>query len=270
MPSGPRERKELLLRIIDLCQAVSKRGADPFDVEVKEFFKRLRELLPKLRDREEFYLDMEAVLGLADVIFHQGEWIKHKSSLLYFDPMLILWKLHSLSPRELAEVFVGAWHPTVELECITPHGLKEAMEYWTSLPPLGERGEELGGLKPALDRVPPEELAKLGILTEQEFSQALKQLYQSLKQAAGKRGEVPYWSFVGAQTFEETVRRAWLVSFLVSYGYATLELKPLEEEVILRPLPEPKGVERGEVSSIPIAIPKDEWLRRVKGGGGRA
>jgi len=272
MPLSAQERRELFLRIIDLCQAVSKRGVDPFDVEVKEFFQRLRELLPKLREREELYLDMEAVLGLANVIFHQGEWIKHKSSMLYFDPMLILWKLHSLSPKELAEVFVGSWHPVVELECLTPYGLREAMEYWTNLPSLSERGGELAEVEVPPERVPPEELARLGILTEQEFNEALEQMYRSLKRAAGKRGKVSYWKFVGARTFEETAKRAWLVSFLVSYGYATLEVKPLEEEIILRPLPEPRKPEQGEIpSSIPIAIAKDEWRRRIKGGrGGRA
>lgn len=42
----PGERQELMLRVIDLCDAVRQRGLDPFDVRVKEFFDRLRELLP--------------------------------------------------------------------------------------------------------------------------------------------------------------------------------------------------------------------------------
>ena len=77
----PRERQELMLRIVDLCDTVRSKGLDPFDVEVKEFFDKLRELLPKLKNNDELYLDVQAVLGLADVISQQGEWIKHKSSM---------------------------------------------------------------------------------------------------------------------------------------------------------------------------------------------
>jgi hypothetical protein len=261
-----RERKELMLRIIDLCEAVSKRGVDPFDVEVKEFFKRLREILPKLRERDELYLDIEAVLGLANVIFHQGEWIKHKSSLLYFDPLLIMWKLHSLSPKELAEVFLGSWHPIVELDCLTPHGIKEAMDYWTNLPSLEERGAKLDTTEVLTEEVALKELARLGILLEEDFASVLELTWQKLMEAAGKRGEVSYWDFIIAKTFEETVAMAWLVSFLVSYGYATLEVKPLEEEILLKPIAKPRRPARAETFSVPIAISRSEWRRRVKGG----
>jgi len=119
----PGERQELMLRIIDLCDTVRKRGIDPFDVEVREFFDRLRELLPNLKKHEELYLDIQAVLGLADVVFQQGEWIKHKSSMLYLDPLLIMLKLHALPARELADVFARSWHPIVQLETLEPEGV---------------------------------------------------------------------------------------------------------------------------------------------------
>ena len=94
----------------------------------------------------------------------------------------------------------------------------------------------------------------------------LDRTWRELKEAAGERGEISYWDFIHTQSFEETVKRAWLVSFLVSYGYATLELKPLEEEILLRPLPKPRELERITTFSVPIAISRGEWLRRLKGG----
>ena len=259
MVSG-QEKRELMLRIIDLCESVSKRGVDPFDVEVKEFFERLREILPKLRERDEFFLDIEAVLGLADVVFHQGEWIKHKSSMLYFDPMLITWKLHALSPRELAEVFAGSWHPILDMECIAPHGIKEAMDYWTNLPSFGERAK-LDATEVLTEEVALQELARLGILSEEEFVSTLERAWGELKGKADG-GKISYWDFISARTFEQTIARAWLVSFLVSYGYATLEVKPLEEEILLKPLPKPLKLERVVTFSVPIAISRDEWRRR--------
>jgi hypothetical protein len=254
------ERKELMLRIIDLCESVSKRGVDPFDVEVKEFFERLRAILPKLRDWDELHLDINAVLGLANVIFHQGEWIKYKSSLLYLDPLLITWKLHALSPKELAEVFVGSWHPVVDMECLTPHGIKEAMDYWTNLPSFGERAR-LDATEVLPEEVALQELARLGIISEEEFVAILERVWEELKERADGR-KISYWDFITARTFEETVDRAWLVSFLVSYGYATLEIKPLEEEILLKPLPKPIKLERVATFSIPIAISRSEWQRR--------
>ncbi|MEW6222382.1 MAG: hypothetical protein AB1476_03560 [Candidatus Hadarchaeota archaeon] len=260
-----KERQELLLRVIDLCESVRSRGLDPFDVQVREFFDRLRELLPKIKSHEDMYLDVQALLGLADVVFQQGEWIKHKSSVLYLDPLLIMLKLHALSPQDLAEVFSSSWHPIVEIEAISPPGILEAKEYWTALPPLGERWRELDVTEVMTGEFARKELAKMGILSEEDFVAVLDKAWRDLKEAAGG-GEVKYWDFIMEKSFERTAFRAWLVSFLVSYGYATLELKPLDEEPSIKPLPKPQRPERAQTFSVPISISRDEWMRRQKGG----
>jgi len=259
-------RKELLMRIIDLCESVRKKGLDPFDVEVREFFDRLRELLPKLRREEEFYLDIQAVLGLADVVYQQGEWVKHRSSALYLDPLLIMLKVHALPPRELAEVLARSWHPIVDIECLTPGGIDEAAEYWKNLPPMDERLREPETAEVLTGELARKELAKMGVLSEEDFVALLDKSWRELREYAGERGEVSYWSFISDRSFERTVLRAWIVSFLVSYGYATMEIKPLEEEIILRPMPKPERPEQVTTFSVPISISRDEWLRRVKGG----
>lgn len=260
-----KEREELLFRIIDLCESVSKRGVDPFDVQVREFFDRLGELLPKLKKYEDLYLDIQAVLGLADVVFQQGEWIKHKSSVLYLDPLLIMLKLHALQPQDLADVLAQSWHPIVEMEAISPYGIREAMEYWTELPPLGERWRGLETTEVLTGEVARRELARMGILSEEDFVAVLDKAWRELKEAAGEKGEIQYWDFIMEKSFEKTVIRAWLVSFLVSYGYATLELKPLEEEILLKPLPKPQRPEHALTFSVSISISREEWTRRRKG-----
>jgi len=259
-----KEKRELLLRVIDLCESVRRNEVDPFEVRVGEFLRRLRELLPKLRDLQDLYLDLHALVGLTEVILKQEEWVKHRSSLLYLDPLLISLKVQVMSPKELAEVMVRAWHPTVELEVLSLPALSEAKDYWTNLPPLEERRRELEGGGEGAGELPLEELRRMGILGREEFEGLLRKLWEELRERAGKGG-ISYWEFISAPTFEETVRRAWLVSFLVSYGYAGMELKPLEDDLLLFPYPSPQRREEG--MSVPISLSKEKW--REKRGRGR-
>jgi len=258
----PKEHQELLQRIVELCDAVRKSGLDPFDVEVREFFDRLRELLPKLKTNEELYLDVQAVLGLADVIFQQGEWIKHKSSLLHLDPLLITLKLYALPARDLAEVLVRSWHPIIDLESLSLPAIREGLDYWRNLPALDERFKELGVTEVMTGEIARRELAKMGILSDEDLTALLDRTWRELKEAVGEKEFVSYWKFIQGKSFEETVFRAWLVSFLVSYGYATLDINPLEEEINLKPLPKPQVLENVATFSVPIAISREEWLKR--------
>jgi hypothetical protein len=219
-----------------------------------------------LRSHEDLYLDIQAVLGLAEVVFQQEEWIKHKSSMLYLDPLLIMLKLHALPAKDLAEVLVRAWHPIIDLESLSPHGVKEGMDYWKNLPNLDERWRDLETTEVLTGEVARRELARMGILSDEDFATVLDKIWRELKDAAGEQGELSYWDFISERSFEETVVKAWLVSFLVSYGYATLELKPLEDEITLKPMSKPQKLERVTTFSVPIAISRAEWLMRVKHG----
>lgn len=262
------ERRELLERVIELAEAVRSKGLDPFDVRVREFFQKLRELLPMLRSYEELFLDAQAVLGLSDVIQHQEEWVKHRSSVLYLDPLLIMLKVQALDSQELAEIFLRVWKPVVEVEVLSPGGLREALDYWTELSPLSERAKELEGGGKGVSAIGERELERWGVLEKEEFEKLLEKTRRELERTCGKEGKVSYWEFVKGPSYEQTVKRAWMVSFLVSYGYADLELDPLEEEITIRI----RG-ERGqpeEVKSLPIAITKEWWRGRYAGRSGRA
>jgi hypothetical protein len=71
---------------------------------------------------------------------------------------------------------------------------------------------------------------------------------------------------VGAETFEETVHRAFLTSFLVTYGYATLEVYPLEDEIFIKPFEkQQKRMSRQQLVSLPIAITHEEWEKWKRG-----
>lgn len=242
------------------------RGLDPFDVRVREFFERLRELLPRLKGYEELYLDARAILGLSEVVFHQGEWVKHRSSILYLDPLLIMLKVQALEPKELAEIFLKSWSPVVELEMLSPGGLEEALEYWSELLPLSERAQGLEGGEAELHRFSERDLEKRGFLGGEEFEKLLQEEWEELKRMAGARGAVSYWDFIRAESFERTAERAWVLSFLISYGYAHLEVDPLREEILVYHLEKPERGEGG-TKSVPIVVNPEVWRERCGGRG---
>ncbi len=264
MRSRLKKRREILLRILDLCEKAIKEEADPFQVDVVQLFGKLRELLPELETEEEFYLDLEAVLGLTSVILKQEEWIRYRSSLMFLDPLLVLLKIEKLGDKDLADVLRRSWRPIVEARGVSPLFLEKAVEYWRTLPALEERRLELGEMEERTGTLTLSDLATLGFASEDEFLSFLESEEERLKEEAKKRGgEVPYWEFIGAETFEETIKRAYLVSFLCSYGRATIRRDPLSGEMWLVPLKKPLG------TKVSLAIPIDEerWKRRNVGGG---
>ena len=81
------------------------------------------------------------------------------------------------------------------------------------------------------------------MLSDKEFGEELECYWQELKlkvQEKGTDGKITYWDFIGADTYEETVQRAFLTSFLITYGYATLEIDRLEETMFILPFISPK------------------------------
>jgi hypothetical protein len=55
-------------------------------------------------------------------------------------------------------------------------------------------------------------------------------------------------------------------SFLITYGYGTLEIRPLEEEIFIRPFDEPSAkIATKQSISIPIAVTYDDWQKWKRG-----
>ena len=108
--------KERLLRIISMCIDVERGGINPFEVEVKETLATLKKYLPHWEALEDFVLDAEALSKIAAVVNLQGNWIKHRSTSLYVDPLLIELKIKLIDSRRLVDMFLMVWHPIVEFE----------------------------------------------------------------------------------------------------------------------------------------------------------
>jgi len=261
--------REKLQRIIEMCMAIENRTVDPFLLDVDDIIRAVREYFPHWEQPEEFNLDSEAIHHLASVIKLQSEWVKHRSTSLYTDPFLLEEKITQASKDEIISVFLKAWHPLVELEQLSLHSLAEAIRYWEALVPLKERWPELAVPEVGMGIASRDELIKQRILGDKVFSEELECYWQELKDkvvAKGRDGKIFYWDFIGAETYEETVQRAFLTSFLITYGYATLEIRPLEEEVFIKPFEKPYAkIATQQSISIPIAVTYENWQKWKRG-----
>jgi hypothetical protein len=57
-----------------------------------------------------------------------------------------------------------------------------------------------------------------------------------------------------------------MASFLITYGYATLEIRPLEEEIYIKPFEKPlQEIAMQQSISIPIAVTVDDWQKWKRG-----
>jgi len=264
--SSKRQKKRLgeehLQRIIDLCKSVEERSLDPFLVDINDVIKIVREYFPEWESIDEFSLDAEAINRLASVIKLQSDWVRHRSTSLYTDPFLIEEKLRKLSRENLASLFLKAWHPIVEMEQISSYGLSEAIKYWQSLLPLNERWTKTEFTETELGATSREEMIKQQIMAEKAFTEELETFWKELRQKVGENEKIAYWDFVGSDTYEETVRRAYLTSFLVTYGYATFEVHRLEEEIFIIPFSKPRSLlGKKQVVSVPVSVSVEEWKR---------
>ena len=261
-----KQSSQRLQRVIELCKSVEAQGVDPFALDIDDIIATLQQFFPQWESPEEMTIDAEAVQCLASVIQNQGSWVKHRSTSLYTDPFLLEEKIQRLDKDELAAVFRKVWNPVIEMEQLSISRLAEAMKYWDDLATLNERWRREGPIEVEAEATTREELVRLKILAETTFREELEIFWKELKQKVGENEKILYWDFVGAETYKETLDRAYMTSFLVTYGYSTLELHPLEEEVFILPFTEVRSeIADNQMVSVPISISFDEWTKWKEG-----
>ncbi len=261
--------REKLQHIIEICTAIENRTIDPFQLEVDNIIEVVKEYFPQWTEADELNLDSEAIHHLASAIKLQSEWVKYCSTSLYTDPFLLDETITKAKKEEILSLFLKAWHPLIELEQLSINSLSAAMRYWKSLEPIMERWQDLGVHKVAVGEISRDELLKQGVLGNQFFSDELDDYWRELKEKVEKNGcdgKIPYWDFIGAYTYDETVERAFLTSFLITYGYATLEIHPLEEEILIKPFEQRNtDILTKQSISIPISVTYENWQKWKRG-----
>lgn len=254
--SGKRELEEL----IQTCISIENRRFNPFLLDISEALSMIRRHSNKLRTLEDHLLDMRAITSVARVVGLQSADLRFQSSALYVDPSMVKEKLESLSREQLAEFLLLSWHPIVELEQLTLASTKEAKEFWEKMLSFFERRKRLH-LGPF---VMPEttdlgELARMRVVEEKAYTRKMQDLWKELKERAVEDKTVDYWDFIGGSDFAQTIIRAQLVSFLVSYGYANLLRKGSKMFLVPKAKPDPHP--DASPLSFPIPITKEVLVR---------
>jgi len=254
--SGRRELEEL----IQTCISIENRRFNPFLLDITEALRIIRRHSNQLRTLDDHLLDMRAITSVARVVGLQSANLRFQSSALFVDPSMVQQKLDSLSREQLAEFLLLSWHPIVELEQLTLASTKEAKEFWERMLSFFERRKRLH-LGPF---VRPEaadfgELARMRVVEEKAYTRKMQDLWKELKESAEKDERVNYWNFITGSDFAETIARAQLVSFLVSYGYANLHRE--RNSMFLVPKARPEPHTEGSPLSFPIPITKEVLIR---------
>jgi hypothetical protein len=272
MPLDRQEKKqgkERLERIIEMCTAIENHQVDPFTLNVDDIIGVVKMYFPHWDQPDELKLDAEALSHLASVIKLQSEWVKQRSTSLYTDPFLLEEKIRETGKMGMIEVFASAWSPIVDSEKLTLPTLAQGLLYWDALAPLGDRWKDIDVSAVQTGTVSRDELIKARVLSDREFGEELETYWHELKiktAEKGKNGKIPYWDFIGADTYEETVQRAFLTAFLVTYGYATLEIDRLEETVTIVPYETPREEPlTAQSTSVPIAVSIEDYRKWKEG-----
>lgn len=251
------EYYEELARVINLCQSIRTKSDDPFLVDIPQKLMILKRILPKWKALDELLMDAEALKELSLMVKLQSDWVKRRASGLFIDPFLVEVKIKLMSKEALGSALLSSWHPLVSSEQLTAKRLSDAMDYWNVLLPLSQRMSELEAARETQEKtLSVSDLIRLKFLSERVFNEEVSSLQQELADATAD-GPIDYWKFVVRGSYEDSVMRAYALSFLISNGSANLSINPVEETMTVEYTGTGGGKKGGK--SVPISISYQKW-----------
>ena len=245
--------------VIGLCKMVQSGQIEPFDVDFDYIMGVIRKYYPKIQSIEDFCLDATALKEVSNVLEKQSDWIAHQSTTLWKDPFMLNQQLMKMDISAIADSFLKSWHPILENEQISAQTLANSLGYWGGLIPFDERWQDPEVTIRDTEYASVQEAYDLGLLLKEGFSETIEKFWLELGEKAGQGGSIDYWDWIIADTYAETVLRAYLTMFLVSYGYANITHNRLIEETMIVHHVEPREDPGTDKISIPVMIDYEEW-----------
>jgi hypothetical protein len=96
----PGDKKlEDILRLIELCRNIQSSSVNPFQVDIREKLLVLKKHLPDWNVIDVMLKDSEAMQQLVAIVKLQDQYIKHRASALYIDPLLLELKIQPIPRR---------------------------------------------------------------------------------------------------------------------------------------------------------------------------
>ncbi|HUH99508.1 MAG TPA: hypothetical protein VLY65_00560 [Nitrososphaerales archaeon] len=256
MPAAAQDKQrdkklEDILRLIELCRNIQSSSVNPFEIDIREKLLVLKQHFPDWKAIDVMLKDSEAMSQLVAIVKLQDQWLKHRASALYIDPLLLELKIQLISKEELAESFAKCWHPIAQIDQLTPRGLEKAFIYWRELVPFSERfKDQFGNFGEPTGMIGLEELESLSIFTKEEFQARLNAISKELVQRSNGK-EIDYRDFIKGNDPEETALRGYLIAFVITEGSATLRIDPLTEQIFISTI---NGKPDDETKSVAIVV----------------
>jgi len=216
--TSERQVEKELKDLITEVSSIMRSGSDPLAVQLEPRLSKLRQLIKKSLQFKHIELDVEALYNLAILVYSQSKFLKDKSSILYVDPFLIRLAVMGSSTERLAEVFLQSWKPSTGRDVLSLEMMRRSYEYWNNLKDYSIGAEKT---EPLLG----ESLESLGVTYDELISEGMSELHDELRNRGGR---LLYEELLGEGSLNERLRRAVLISFMLSYGYATVEKEPLK------------------------------------------
>lgn len=245
--------------VINLCRMVQSGKIKPFDIDFDYVMSVIKNYYPNIKNVQDFCLDAQALKELSLVLERQNQWIEHQSTTLYKDPFMLSQSLMAMDIGAIANAFLRSWHPLVEMEQVSVKTLAGSLSYWGDLLPFDERWQDSLVEERDTEFASMDEARELGFIPEEGFTELLETFWRELEEKVGPGGVIDYWEWIGSESYQETVYRAYMTVFMVGYGYANAHWDNLMEETKVihnvEPQPDP-----GEMKvSLPVMVDYEEW-----------
>jgi hypothetical protein len=245
--------------VINLCRMVQSGKIEPFDIDFDYVMSVIKKHYPNIKNVQEFCLDAEALKELSNVLERQNQWIEHQSTTLYKDPFMLSQSLMAMDIGKIADAFLRSWHPLVGMEQISAKTLAGSLEYWGNVIPFDERAEDLFAEERDTEFASMDEARELGFIPAEGFTEIVENFWKELGERVGPGGVIDYWEWIGAESYQETVYRAYITVFMVGYGYANASWDRLMEEHKILHNVEPRLDPGKDKVSLPTMVDYKEW-----------